>query len=223
MATNAPRRCAFLRPIVVSDWMAGLARRYKLSYRANGVDGLHSMKISAAEFERLAIEQMDTLYRIARRLTRNPQFAEDLVQETYVRALGHRDTFDLQDYGIGPWLIRILRNLFLNKSQRESKSPRAIQQEQLESAGGAADGDSLPIDPASLECMDERLVAALEALPDEYGTALMLWAVDEYSYKEIASALDVPIGTVMSRLHRARAKLSEQLQDLARETRIIRE
>jgi RNA polymerase sigma-70 factor (ECF subfamily) len=71
--------------------------------------------------------------------------------------------------------------------------------------------------------MDQQLVQAIESLPSEYQTVLLLWAVEDFSYKEIAQAVDVPIGTVMSRLHRARARLSERLQDFARKERIIRE
>ncbi len=71
--------------------------------------------------------------------------------------------------------------------------------------------------------MDERLVHALEHLPEEYKEVLLLWAVEEFSYKEIAHSLDVPIGTVMSRLHRARQRLSEQLKDYAKEEGILRE
>jgi RNA polymerase sigma-70 factor (ECF subfamily) len=71
--------------------------------------------------------------------------------------------------------------------------------------------------------MDEQLVHAIEELPDEYQTVLVLWAIEEFSYKEIAEAVDVPIGTVMSRLHRARQRLAEKLQDFAKKERIIRE
>jgi RNA polymerase sigma factor (sigma-70 family) len=91
----------------------------------------------------------------------------------------------------------------------------------LDGVGAAA--SSAPSDPASFEGMDERVVRALNELPEEYQTVMLLWAVEDLSYKEIAHSCGVPIGTVMSRLHRARQKLSEKLQDFARKERIIRE
>lgn len=181
------------------------------------------MKLLAAEFEKLAIEQMDMLYRVARRLTHDTTQAEDLVQETYLRALKARDGFDLQAFGIRPWLLRILHNLYLNRCQREVRQPMAMEDEQLEAAGTGGDSGSLPLRTQDFEGMDEHLVRALDALPQEYQIVLILWAVDELSYKEIADALTIPIGTVMSRLHRARQKLSEQLRTYARREGIIRE
>jgi len=179
------------------------------------------MKLVRNEFEKLALEQLDMLYRIARRLTRDPSQAEDLVQETYVRAFRARDDFDLQDYGIRPWLVRIMHNLHFSRSQREKRQPAAVEDAQLEAAG--ATSDSLPLAPGSLDGMDERLVRAMGELPEEYQAVMMLWAIDDLSYKEIAHACDVPIGTVMSRLHRARARLSEKLRDYAKDQRLIRE
>jgi RNA polymerase sigma-70 factor (ECF subfamily) len=180
------------------------------------------MKLSPAEFEKLALEQIDMLYRIARRLTRDPGRAEDLVQETYLRALRGRDKFDLQQYGIRPWLLRIMHNQHVTRAERESRQPAAMEEEHLDKTSPAPI-DSLPLDPTSFEGMDEHLVKAIHQLPAEYQTVLILWAVDELSYKEIADALGVPIGTIMSRLHRARQKLSEQLRDYAVKEGIIRE
>ena len=81
----------------------------------------------------------------------------------------------------------------------------------------------LTIDPASFQAMDQQLVRAIEELPQEYQTVLLLWALEDFSYKEIADAIEAPIGTVMSRLHRARARLSARLADFARNEGIIRE
>jgi RNA polymerase sigma-70 factor (ECF subfamily) len=181
------------------------------------------MKLPQAEFERLAIEQIDTVYRMARRLARDPAKAEDLVQETYLRALKSRNGFDLQDCGIRPWLLRILYNLHLSKGAREGKQPISMDDGQLQLGETQRVGsNTLPIDPRSFDGMDQRLVRAIEALPDEYSQVLLLWAVEDLAYKEIADALEVPIGTVMSRLHRARQRLSEVLQDFAVEEGIIR-
>ncbi|HTL30197.1 MAG TPA: sigma-70 family RNA polymerase sigma factor [Tepidisphaeraceae bacterium] len=180
------------------------------------------MKISREEFERLAMEHMNMLYRIARRLTRDQASAEDLVQETYLRAFRARDGFDLQQYGIRPWLVRIMHNLNLSQSKRGGRQPVVVENEVLDS-GATTSGTSLPLSPASFEGMDERLVKAVNQLPEEYQTVLLLWAVEDFSYKEIAAAVDVPIGTVMSRLHRARERLSAQLKDFAKKEGIVRE
>jgi RNA polymerase sigma-70 factor (ECF subfamily) len=163
---------------------------------------------------------------VARRLTHDAVRAEDLVQETYLRAFRARDDFDLQEYGIRPWLVRIMHNLHFSRSQREKRQPVAVDDTHLDatsSAGTEANAGVRLLDPASFEGMDERLVHAIEELPQEYQTVLMLWAVEEFSYKEIAESLEVPIGTVMSRLHRARQRLAEKLQDFAKKERIIRE
>lgn len=182
------------------------------------------MKLSPQQFEQLALEQLDTLYRVARRLTRNGTEAEDLVQETCLKALAARDSFDLQDFGIRPWLLRILQNLHLSKARREGRQPVALEDEHLDAAGAMQTAtNGLPIDLNSFEGMDERLVQAVRALPSEYQSVLLMWAVEDMSYKEISYALDIPIGTVMSRLHRARQRLSEQLRSYATSDGIIRE
>src|SRR5829696_7500251 len=170
----------------------------------------------ADEFERLALEQMDTLYRVARRLTHDTQRAEDLVQETYLRAFRAKDGFELKEYGIRPWLLRIMQNLHFSRSGRERSQPVAMEDGSLE----AADLDSLPEQPGvpapiDVEYLDDHLVRALEGLAVDYQIVLLMWAVDDLTYKEIAHTLDIPIGTVMSRLHRARQKLGEQLRDYA--------
>ena len=204
------------------------------------------MKPTAEQFEKLALAEVDTLYRVANRLTRNPERSGDLVQETYLRAFRSREGFDLQEHGMRPWLLRILRNLHLSRADREKRQPVAVQGEILDSlarSGGTAHAgvdDSESPGPAEAvdaaiaaggtpwlrlnpDDLDERLKKALETLQEEYQLVLLLWAVEELSYKEIAEVLDVPIGTVMSRLHRARQKLSAQLREYAVEEGVIRE
>ena len=186
------------------------------------------MKLSRDEFERTALEHLDTLYRIARRLTHDPLRAEDLVQETFLRALRGRDAFRLQPFGMRPWLLRIMHNQHYSQSERERRQPVSLDGEHLESASqsgshGSAHAPPPPLSEASFEGMDEKLVRALDALPVEYQIVLLLWAVDGLAYKEIAEAVGIPIGTVMSRLHRARQRLSDQLKTYARSEGIIRE
>ncbi len=197
----------------------------RLGAKANLARELREMSLTFGDFEKLAVEQLEMLYRIACRLTRDSTSAEDLVQETYLRALRARESFSLQEFGIRPWLLRIMHNLYLSRAEREKRQPASMDQDQLDSAGQTAATQAAlpPLSPGSFEGMDDRLVRALNQLPVEYQTVMILWAVDELSYKEIAEAEGVPIGTVMSRLHRARQRLSEQLRDYAAKERIIRE
>jgi RNA polymerase sigma-70 factor (ECF subfamily) len=183
------------------------------------------LKLSRDEFERRALEHLDTLYRIARRLTRDPVRAEDLVQETFLRALRGRDQFRLQSFGMRPWLLRIMHNQYYSQSERERRQPVPLDGEHLDAATQShhAHAAPPPLSASSFDGMDERLVRALDGLPVEYQVVLMLWAIDGLAYKEIAEAVGIPIGTVMSRLHRARQRLSEQLRTYAQSEGIIRE
>jgi RNA polymerase sigma-70 factor (ECF subfamily) len=182
------------------------------------------MKPTRDQFEKLALEQLGTLYRVARHLTRDPGRAEDLVQETYLRALRGADGFNLEEFGIRPWLLRIMHNLHSNNRQRDKRQPRAVDDEQITQTSDPHVPMPDNQDTAALfQNMDERLVSAMEELPREYEQVMLLWAVEDLSYKEISAILDVPIGTVMSRLHRARQRLANQLQDFARTEGISRE
>ncbi len=167
------------------------------------------------------LAEVDALYRMARRLTRTADRADDLVQETYARALRGRAGFRLESFGMKAWLLRIMYNLHLNRAGRERRQPVATEDAALE-ASSAGDGGDLPLAPASFEGMDEQLVRALDALPTEGRAVLLLWAVEGLSYKEIAATLDVPIGTVMSRLHRTRQRLAAQLRPYAEEAGLVR-
>lgn len=180
------------------------------------------MKISRDEFDKLALEHLDMLHRVALRLTHDASKADDLVQDTYERAYRAREDFVLQEYGIRPWLVRIMQNIHFSRRQREKRQPAAMDEAHLEQIEKPPDPTG-PAGTINFEGMDEQLVKALNEQPQEYQTVLLLWAVEGFSYKEIADATDVPIGTVMSRLYRARAKLAERLQEYAKKERIIRE
>lgn len=182
------------------------------------------MKIDRDQFEKLALEQLDTLYRVALRLCRKPADAEDLVQEAYFRAFRSYDSFDLQRQGIRPWLVRILRNIFLTRVQRETRQPAAREQEFLETAPDRPISNaSAPWSSQLAQQMDQELVRAMDELPEQYRTVMALWALEDFSYQEIADALEIPIGTVMSRLHRARTRLATQLAEYAAREGIKRE
>ena len=169
-------------------------------------------------FERLALPHLDTLYRVARRLTRNEHEAEDLVQETYLKAYAAFGRFEVREFGIRPWLLKILNNTFLNRATRDKKNPKATDQQTLDQTP-AADVYAAPPE-LDYEKLDGEVKQALEHLSPEFRAVIVLWATNELSYQEIAASLDVPIGTVMSRLHRARQQLVSTLRDFARENRI---
>ncbi|HEY7088997.1 MAG TPA: sigma-70 family RNA polymerase sigma factor [Tepidisphaeraceae bacterium] len=166
------------------------------------------MKLTRGNFEQLALEHVDAVYRVAISLCGNPTEAEDLAQETYLRAFQAADSFELRDYGIKPWLLRILNNIHFTRGRRESMQPRAIDDMHLH---------SIPDTEAATKGVggeweaNEDLAQAMAQLPAELRATLTLWSVDELSYKEIADVMDVPIGTVMSRLHRGRERLRELL------------
>ena len=173
-------------------------------------------------FEELAIPHLETLYRVAVRLTRNDHEAEDLVQETYLKAYKSFDRFELRGFGVRPWLLRILHNTFLNRVVRARRAPRSTDQQTLEQVHGEETSDSDFRGPPALdyENLDAEVKHALDRLAPEFRVVLSLWATMEFSYREIADVLDVPIGTVMSRLHRARQQLLRDLDEYAREHRL---
>ena len=180
------------------------------------------MSLSSQEFKRLALDEIDAVYRMAMYLAHDPNEAEELVQETYLRALRFEHTFELRDHGIRPWLFRILHNCFYTRIGRQRKQPTLAEDLQSESVPSELDNPPPAWDLASLdwEQVDDRLKHAIDDLKDPYRSVLLLWAVENLKYREIAELLEIPIGTVMSRLYRARNILSEQLADLARDRNI---
>ncbi len=166
------------------------------------------MKLSRAEFEKLALEQIDTVDRVARTLTRNTAESDDLVQETYLRAIRAWESFDLRSHGIRAWLIRILQNLHMTRAAREARQPKAMEDQQLQFVAQA-------FEPADTQWeANQDLSWALDQLPEELRLVITLWAVEELKYQEIADVIGIPIGTVMSRLHRARQKLRQILENV---------
>ena len=175
------------------------------------------------EFEAEALRHLDALYRTALRMTRSEADAEDLVQETYIRAFRFRDQFTLGT-NMKAWLFRILTNTFINTYRRKSAQPEVTDLEGVDEFSlyrRMADdraASSSPDPEAELlnGLVDTEVTDALEALPEKFRTTVLL-DVEGFSYKEIAEMLGIPIGTVMSRLHRGRKFLQKRLYDLARE------
>ena len=170
---------------------------------------------TADEFSAAALEFLDALYGTALRLTRRPDRAQDLVQDTYLKALRARDRFE-RGTNLKAWMYTILHNTWRNRRRDGVRSRVDYDSEVVEQAAEGARGLSAPTaeSPEALllrETLDADLQAALDVLPDAFREVVWLRDVDELSYQEIATVLEIPIGTVMSRLSRGRKQLYEAL------------
>jgi RNA polymerase sigma-70 factor, ECF subfamily len=157
-----------------------------------------------------ALSYIDSLYGTALRLTRRPADADDLVQDTYLKAFRAADQFE-RGTNLKAWLFTILHNTFRNMRRHDVRSPVDVDSETVERAADVMAQDQTPEQLLTRETLDADLQAALDALPEAFRQAVWLRDVEEFSYAEIAQMLDVPIGTVMSRISRGRRLLFERL------------
>ncbi len=172
-------------------------------------------------FEEMAFEHMDALYRAAWRMTRNRLDAEDLVQEVYLRAFRYFSQFQAGT-NFKAWIFRILMNTFINRYRENKRRPRMIAFDKVAFTLSTAD-DGKPVgrlidgfDEAKyLDMFADEIHAALNRLSDEFRMVVLLADIEEFQYQEIAEMMDCPIGTVMSRLSRARRRLQRYLKDYA--------
>ena len=180
-----------------------------------------------ANFERDAMQYAGQLYSAALRMTRNRADAEDVVQETYLKAYRAYDSFQ-EGTNLKAWLYRILTNTYINRYRKKIRRPAEVDLEEVQDLylyrriGSADSPDSARSaeDEVLESLVDTDIKSAVEALPEHFRLPVLLADVEGFSYKEIADIMEIPIGTVMSRLHRGRKALQKSLWEYAQEHRI---
>jgi RNA polymerase sigma-70 factor (ECF subfamily) len=181
------------------------------------------------EFEEVALPHFDALFNLALNLTRSRGEAEDLVQEAYLRAFRFFDSYRPGTH-IKAWLFRILRNTFINRYRAAKIRPDEVDFAKIEANYERTIDEAFlrrktsesPEDAVMDRVLDSEVQEALASLPEEYRSVVLMALLEEMSYKEIAAALSVPLGTVMSRLHRGRKLLQVALLEFATRKGIVR-
>lgn len=174
--------------------------------------------VKQSDFEDEMIPHLDAIYNYALRLTTDPNDAEDLVQDTIVKAYRFFSSYE-KGTNAKAWLFRILKNSYINNYRKKSKQPHQVDYDEVsqfyESIRSEQTETSDLEDLMYREMLDDDVTRALTDLPEDFRTVVMLCDVEGFTYEEIANMLDVPIGTIRSRLHRGRNLLRAQLLDYA--------
>lgn len=180
------------------------------------------------EFAKEALVHLDSLYGAALRLTRSPSDAEDLVQDAFLKAYRFYDRFE-PGTNLRAWLLRVLTNTFINKYRRTTRERRVLDGDESEPVGDGVMSRAAmraltdPVGDAMRPLLAREIQSALDDLSEEHRLMIVLADIEELSYKEIADIVGCPIGTVMSRLHRARKQMQGKLIDTALSMGIVDE
>lgn len=172
------------------------------------------------DFQKEAMVHIDSLYNFALRMTGDPEDANDLVQETYMKAYRFFDSFE-KGTNCKAWLFRILKNSYINKYRKESKEPDKVDYDDIKEFYHTVKHSSLDSNDMQEklfnELLDDEVARALDSLPEDFREVVQLCDIEGFTYEEIANMVDCPIGTVRSRLHRGRKILREKLLEYARQ------
>ncbi|HEV3473431.1 MAG TPA: sigma-70 family RNA polymerase sigma factor [Actinomycetota bacterium] len=179
-------------------------------------------------FQADALPLLDSLYGGALRMTRNPADAEDLVQETMMRAYRSFDRFEAGT-NLKAWLYRIMTNAYINTYRKKQREPKKVSSEDVEDFDLYQElkdhdpmWDATPENLVLNSLVDSDILEAIDDLPEQFRLAVVLSDIEGFSYAEMAEIMDVPLGTVMSRLHRGRKALQKRLWEIARDRGIVR-
>ncbi|CAN5188326.1 sigma-70 family RNA polymerase sigma factor [soil metagenome] len=171
-----------------------------------------------ADFNEEIIPHLDALYNFGLRLTSDPNDAEDLVQDTIVKAYRFFSSYE-KGTNAKAWLFRILKNSYINNYRKKSKKPQEVDYDEVatfyETIRAERTNTSDLEDTMYRNLIDDDITNALDQIPEDFRTVVLLCDVEDFTYEEIANMLDVPIGTIRSRLHRGRNLLKAQLLDYA--------
>ncbi len=171
------------------------------------------------EFEREALPHSDLLYNYALRMTNNAADAEDLLQETYLKAFRFWESYE-QGTNIRAWLFRIMKNSYINRYRKEVKEPDTVDYDEVQHFYTSVRDESA--DPNDLQetvfsnLLDDDVAGAIAELPEDFRTVVILCDIEGLPYEEIARFVDCPVGTVRSRLHRGRKLLRSKLLEYAK-------
>jgi RNA polymerase sigma-70 factor (ECF subfamily) len=188
--------------------------------------GSRSTKKKHTEFEAEALPHMDVLYNFALRTTGNQDDAHDLLQETYLKAYRFWDKYE-KGTNIRAWLFRIMKNSYINRYRKETKEPDKVDYEDIENFYNTIRAEST--DPNDLQkqlynnLLGDEVTEALQSLPDDFRTVVILCDIEGLTYEEIAEFVECPIGTVRSRLHRGRKLLQAELFEYAKQQGMIKD
>ena len=188
----------------------------RLIFKIKEIEMTHTDEITAWDFNSSELPYYDQLYKTALRMTRSVAETEDLLQETYLKAFRHYSGFE-EGTNLKAWLFRIMKNNFINAYRKRKNDPQQLELDEMRDSGdelSAAElrlGDSGPEADAVAGEMDSAVAEAVNALPHNYKMALLLIDIQGHTYQEVAEMLAVPVGTVMSRLYRGRAKIEKEL------------
>jgi RNA polymerase sigma-70 factor (ECF subfamily) len=186
----------------------------------------HRITQKQQEFQNEALPHMDFLYNYALRMTYNSTDAEDLVQETFLKAFRFWDSYE-KGTNIRAWLFRIMKNAYINRYRKEKKEPETVEYDEVEnfynSVRETASESSDLQETLYNNLLEDDVATAIAELPEDFRTVVILCDIEGLTYEEVAEFVDCPIGTVRSRLHRGRKLLRAKLLDYARKRGYVEE